>query len=152
MTPWDENQLDSFTASVDGRVPALWTVWSDWGSGNAAFPGLLANKIRARGSVPIIWWQPVVPGDEGDTLFSNQKIVAGNFDVYIRQWAKDAKTHGGPVIVRFAHEMDGDWFPWGTGRAGNTAANFIAAWRHIWNIFRGPNGEGATNVRFLWSP
>jgi hypothetical protein len=152
MTPWDENQLDAFTASVDGHVPALWTIWSDWGSGNAAFPGLIADKVAARGAVPIIWWQPVVTGDQTDTPFSNQRIVAGNYDAYIHQWARDAKAHGGPVIVRFAHEMDGDWFPWGVGRAGNTAANFIAAWRHIWNIFHGPSGEGATNVRFLWSP
>jgi beta-mannanase len=45
--------------------------------------------------------------------------------------------------------MNGHWFPWGLGVNGNTAADFIAAWRHIVTVFR---AEGATNVRWVWSP
>jgi len=48
--------------------------------------------------------------------------------------------------------MDGNWFPWSVGRFGSTPAQFVAAWRHIWRIFKGKNGVGAVNVRFLWSP
>lgn len=152
MIPWDAGALDDFTASVDGHVPALWAIWNDWGGSNPAFPTGLAQQVADRGAVPLIWWQPVTTGNLNDDTFTNQLIINGDFDTYIRQWASDAKSYGGPVVIRFAHEMDGNWFPWGVGRNGNTASNFITAWRHIWNIFRGPDGQGATNVRFLWSP
>jgi beta-mannanase len=48
--------------------------------------------------------------------------------------------------------MNGYWFIWGAGRCDNTAAKFVTAWRHVWNIFRGSTGVGATNVKFVWSP
>jgi beta-mannanase len=53
------------------------------------------------------------------------------------------------VFVRFAHEMNGNWYPWGWGIDGNTPAAFKAAWRHLVEIFR---AAGATNVRWVWCP
>lgn len=153
MLPYDDlSMLDSFTDSVAGHVPAVWSVWSDWGGTNAAFPTTLMNGLRDRGVTPLVFWQPVHTGDLTDSTFTYQKIANGVFDDYITTWAQAAKDWGGAVIVRFAHEMDGDWFPWSVARPPNTPALFSQAWRHIWNIFRGPNGVGANNVRFLWSP
>ena len=60
------------------------------------------------------------------------------------------KANGGrSVVVRFAHEASGNWFPWSIGKAGNTVANYKAAWRRIDRIFR---QAGARNhTKFLWS-
>ena len=78
------------------------------------------------------------------------RIIKGKHDKYIRDWAKAAKAYGKPVIVRFAHEMNGDWFPWSIcDKNGNTPKAFKAAWRHIVGEFR---SVGARNVKFLWSP
>ena len=144
--------LDSFTDSVGGQAPAIWSVWSDWGGTNAAFPTALMNGLRDRGVTPMVFWQPVHTGDLTDSTYTYRNIANGDFDDYITAWAQAAKHWGGAVIVRFAHEMDGTWFPWSLWRPGDTAAQFKQAWRHIWNIFRGPHGVGANNVRFLWSP
>ena len=153
MMPYDDlSVLDQFTASVDGQVPAIWSVWSDWGGTNAGFPTALMDGLRSRGVVPMVFWQPDDPNDVNDPIFTYAKIVAGDFDDYIRAWAQAAKDWGGVVVVRFAHEMDGNWFPWGVTRFDNTPERFVAAWQHVWNIFKGPGGVGATNVRFLWSP
>lgn len=46
------------------------------------------------------------------------------------------------------HEMDGDWYPWGQV-GGNTAAQFISAWRHIRDRFFSQN---VNNVKFVWCP
>ena len=142
----------AFTASV-GRAPAIWSIWNDWGGPNNAFPdaGLL-DGLRAQGSVPMIIWQPVDSAHLNNPSYRYSRIASGAFDKYIRQWARDAKAWGGTVILRFAPEMDGYWFPWGMGRFTNTPARFVAAWRHIYNIFRGRHGVGARNVKFLWSP
>ena len=62
-----------------------------------------------------------------------------------------AKNYGHTVILRFAHEMNGKWYVWGNTVCGNTPKQFRQAWKHVWNIFRGPTGVGATNVKFLFS-
>ena len=46
----------------------------------------------------------------------------------------------------FGHEPNGCWFPWGYRHA--TAPSFVAAWRHIVNVFR---AQGAANVTWLWT-
>ena len=45
--------------------------------------------------------------------------------------------------------MHGTWYPWSVGINGNTAADDVAAWRHVVTIFR---QEGATNARWVWCP
>ena len=65
------------------------------------------------------------------------------------RWARALAAFGGPVRLRFAQEMNGDWYPWGAGTNGNTPAEFVRAWRHVHDIF---TAAGATNVQWVWSP
>jgi hypothetical protein len=156
----DLAQVDAYRAST-GAKPALWTLWSTWGDrggrascarnvGSCAFPTPLARGLSARGITPFIWWQPTDPGNPDAGAYERyQNIIRGKHDQYIRTWAKAAKAFGKPVIVRFAHEMNGDWFPWSLGKFDNNSTRFKAAWRHIVKQFR---AVGARNVKFLWSP
>src|SRR5690349_4167822 len=57
----DMNNVDAQTAAL-GRAPAIWSVWSDWGLKSGAFPWSTLLGLRARGIVPMIIWEPVVPG------------------------------------------------------------------------------------------
>jgi hypothetical protein len=91
--------------------------------------------------VPLITWEPY------DRPL--HAIAAGDYDSYIRESARAAAAWREPIFLRFAHEMNGDWYPWGLGVGGNTAADYKDAWRHVVRIFR---QEGADNVRFVWSP
>jgi beta-mannanase len=45
--------------------------------------------------------------------------------------------------------MNGNWYPWGGTVNGNTPADYIAAWRHVHDVFQ---QEGATNVTWTWTP
>jgi beta-mannanase len=47
------------------------------------------------------------------------------------------------------HEMNGDWYPWGGTVNGNSAKDYVRAWRRMHDIF---SRVGATNVRWVWSP
>jgi hypothetical protein len=150
--------LDAYTSSV-GRAPAIWSIWSDWGNngpetatGSKLFPTTMANTLRDRGIVPMIVWEPVNPGALTDcNNWSNAAVNSGMYDEYIRDWAQAAKDFGGRVLLRFMHEMNLPYFIWGVGRCTNTFASIKAVWKRVWNIFRGPEGVGATNVKFLWS-
>lgn len=52
------------------------------------------------------------------------------------------------MFLRFAHEMNDPYrYPWGP--QNNKPEEFIQAWRHVVNRFK---GIGADNVIWLWSP
>jgi parallel beta-helix repeat protein len=156
----DLASVDVITASLGAR-PATWTIWSTWGDrggrwacieglGTCSFPKGLARGLRDKGITPIIYWQPTDPSDPGRGRFERfRRITLGKHDAYIRDWARAAKAYGGPVVVRFAHEMNGNWFPWSLLNFDNSPATFQAAWRHIIRQFR---AVGARNVKFLFSP
>jgi mannan endo-1,4-beta-mannosidase len=52
-----------------------------------------------------------------------------------------------PIALSFGHEFNGNWYPWGT--TGTTAADFVAAWQHVHDLFA---AAGATNVIWIWDP
>jgi Glycosyl hydrolase family 26 len=146
----DIGALNRFRTSIGGRTPATWSIWSQWGSpGTRAFPTAAASQAKARGSTPMVWWEPFDPTNHGSATYARlANISAGKHDDYIRRFARDARDFGSPVILRFAHEANGRIFPWGVGSFDNSASKFVAAWRHVHRLFR---EVGATNVRFLWS-
>jgi beta-mannanase len=156
----DVAAINDYKATT-GAKPALWTLWSDWGDrggnatcikgiGTCAFPSETARALTKRGVTPFIWWQPVDPANPSATTYTKyQNIIKGKHDAYIRDWAKAAKALGKPVVVRFAHEMNGKWFPWSIGKHGNTNKGFRDAWQHVVKEVR---AVGARNVKFLWSP
>jgi beta-mannanase len=89
----------------------------------------------------VLTWQP-----NNYTLAS---VASGAHDDWVRAFAKGAAAWGKTIYLRPMHEMNGDWYPWGRGVNGNTPADFIAAWRHLHDIF---DEEGATKVKWVFSP
>jgi hypothetical protein len=64
------------------------------------------------GAIPMVTWasrDPTAGADQRPD--KDRKILAGNFDPYIHQWAKAAAQWGKPMFLRFDHEMNGTWFP-----------------------------------------
>jgi hypothetical protein len=138
--------FNQFKASV-GRAPASWTLHRIWSARNNRLDLTELRALKRGGTTPLVWWMPENPNNT-ETLFRYSRILSGEFDSYITDFARDAKAFGGRMIIRFAHEMDGDWFPWRV-RYPNTRKQFVNAWRRIVTIFR---EVGATNVKWLWSP
>jgi hypothetical protein len=132
--------------------------WDDAGSGNFAGNQLsMVDAVRnyssvgVTGSTPLITWEPwgPAPTTVANNTFPLTKISAGSFDTYIDSWANGLRAYGGTVLLDFGHEMDGNWYPWGYGVNGNTAPQYIAAFRHVHDRFV---LAGATNVQFVWNP
>jgi mannan endo-1,4-beta-mannosidase len=73
-------------------------------------------------------------------------IASGRYDGYLSQYAEAVRSYGHPVIMSFGHEMNGSWEPWGYGHVKPEV--FVAAWRHIVNLFR---ALGTHNVTWLWT-
>ncbi|WP_249010805.1 glycoside hydrolase family 26 protein [Conexibacter sp. DBS9H8] len=114
------------------------------------FPAGGAQAIRNAGAIPLITWM----GDAGnspahDPRFSLRTIVDGRWDGAITRFAIGAKRWGHPFFLRFDPEMNGNWLPWGNGVNHNTPSEFVAAWRHVYDIFQ---SVGATNATWVWCP
>ncbi|YCQ19632.1 beta-mannanase [Arthrobacter sp. Z1-9] len=108
------------------------------------------NAVRARGAVPLVTWEPWAWGGGVDQpAYSLDRIAAGDFDARITEWGQALAAWGYPVQLRFAHEMNGDWYPWAEGVNGNEAGDYVQAWRHVHDVMA---ATGASNVSWVWSP
>ena len=120
-----------------------------WG-GQPAFDVALARELRRRDIRLKITWEPwVAGGGAAQPRYALRRITAGRHDAYIRSYARQVARWGRVVHLRFMHEMNGSWYPWGALANGNTAADSVRAWRHVHRLFQ---QEGATNVRWEWAP
>ena len=120
--------------SVAGRQPNLTAYYSKWGR---PFRAQFATAAARAGTVVLVhmlpWHQTMAA------------IAAGDSDRYLHQFAAAVRRYGGHVIISFAPEADGNWYPWGWHHAD--PARWRAAWRHVVSVFR---QSGATNVTWLW--
>jgi hypothetical protein len=73
----------------------------------------------------------------------NIDIARGAQDRYIIRFARALSRFPGTVYLRYAHEMNGYWYPW-----SRDPAAYRWAWRRVTRLFR---AVGADNVRFVWS-
>jgi hypothetical protein len=144
-----------------------WNV-DDWARAVGVAPGLVAefeafsrnrtidNHLREAERqgvrrLMITWepWKPV-PTSLGPWQqyqpqpgYRNADIAAGGQDGYIARFARSLAGFHGIVYMRYAHEMNGYWYPWARG-----PRRYVQAWRHVVGVFR---AAGARNVRFVWS-
>lgn len=104
--------IEAFEKLV-GKHQAIVASSSYWGE--QSFPTANLELIWRHGSVPLVFWSPwdrPYDEDQGPDKFSLTNIAAGKWDAYIDHWADAAKAFGHPMMVSFANEMNGQWFPW----------------------------------------
>lgn len=135
--------LQSYAQVAGGVKPAIVMWYQAWSE--PLYYSIQESNLKAFGGVPMITWDPIL--STGGIPLSD--IVAGKYDSYILASAQSAKAWGSLMYIRLAHEMNLTGSPFGPGKNGNTAAEYMAAWRHVVTIFR---QAGATNVEWVWSP
>lgn len=147
--PWNNAPIDSYTQEA-GHKPDFVLWFQSWGPySDGVFPETGAEDIYQRGHAQIITWQPQdYTTSSEDPHYSLDTILSGHHDAYIRQYARDVATWGRPVYLRPFHEMNGDWYPYGAGKNGNTPEKLVSAWQKVHRMFA---EEGATNVKWVWS-
>ena len=126
--------VTAFTTATGVR-PDLVAFYSGWLEG---FPATFAAKAAKEGAVPLVQIQP--------TGVALAAIASGRYDSYLSSYAEAVRAYGHPVILSFAHEMNGSWYSWGYRHT--SPATFVAAWRQVVTVFR---AEGAGNVTWLWT-
>lgn len=150
----DRNALWDVEKAVDRKF-SLVGYYQSWGAENNRFSFDDAKFISETGATPFITWEPWEPvygfsrsaSEINQEEYRLKEIISGKYDSYITSYARDVKAYRKPVVIRFAHEMNGNWYPWGSTL--NTPTDYVLAWRHVHSIFK---EEGATNVTWVWAP
>ncbi len=152
--PGDNGAVRAWQSSV-GRLPAVWMIFQGWTGWNQ-FPVEQARRAQQLGGKLLVTWEPWdAQSGANASNWNCEAISSGARDAYIRRYARAVKGAGVPVMIRFAHEMNGDWYPWGTAFSGNgrnngnSPASYVAMWRRVVSIFR---AEGACNAQWVWAP
>ena len=140
-------ELDD-VSQLAGESPSMVLFYKDF---LQAPPIAELNAVRARGAVPLLTWEPWAWGGGGleQPAYSLDRITAGDFDARILEWGEALTAWGQPVMLRFAHEMNGNWYPWAEGVNGNQTGDYVQAWRHVHDVV---TSTGAGNVQWVWSP
>jgi hypothetical protein len=145
---WNNAEL-SHVANVAGARPTIVLHY-------LGFPEeLQAQQLQAMadwGAVPLLTWEPYdwrVQPVTSQPDHALRRITEGGFDAYLTRTARTLKAFDRPVLLRFAHEMNGDWYPWSEQVNGNRPGEYVAAWRHVHAVFE---RERVANVSWVWSP
>jgi len=126
--------VTAFTTAT-GVKPGVVLYYSGW---LEPFRASFAMTGADNGAVPLVQMDP--------TGISLAAIAAGQYDGYLTAYADTVRAYRHPVILSFGHEMNGGWYSWGYRHT--SPAVFVAAWRHIVNLFR---ALGARNVTWMWT-
>jgi beta-mannanase len=142
-------QIASGASASFGVTPAS-VMWFDaWATGNA-FSVADAKALWSQGIMPHFTWEPwntsLGVGDSAQIHL--QDIINGTWDTYIKARGAEFASAGSPIMVRFGHEFNGNWYPWGTANNSNNPALYINAYRHVHDLVV---AAGATNVQWVWA-
>jgi mannan endo-1,4-beta-mannosidase len=147
VDPW---HVDDWAKKV-GAAPQLVAKFEAF-SNNRTIDAFIGESERQGVDRLVVSWEPwkPVPTSRGLVAqfqpqlgYRNADIAAGWQDPYIERFARSLARFGGIVYLRYAHEMNGYWYPWSQDRSA-----YRRSWRHVVTLFR---RTGAHNVRFVWS-
>jgi hypothetical protein len=150
-SPADTSLMDALETRV-GKRAALEMMGQPWMMNGQyqAFPAAYLQKIRDRGSIPVLdWGSSDLCCGTWQPNFTLANIANGAHDAYLIRWAQASKAWGHPYFIRMDAEMNGWWRPWSEQINGNHPGDFVRAWRHVVDVFR---AQGATNVTWIWCP
>jgi mannan endo-1,4-beta-mannosidase len=147
VDPW---HVDDWARDI-GAMPQLVAKFEAFSRDRELGPFLAEARHQGVRQVMISWepWRPVpsrlglAAGSLPQVGYRNGDIAGAVQDDYIRRMARSLASFDGTVWMRYAHEMNGYWYPWSHGPVA-----YRRAWRRVVALFR---DEGADNVRFVFS-
>jgi hypothetical protein len=135
----------------DGRFPGWTSDPQGWPTSSD-----FATATAAAGATPMITLEPLKPHDFARAWRPGSAAYQAT-----QRYATAAGKWGKPLFIRFAHEMNGSWYPWAEWidknrnlkrdpdeETGFTAADYRKAYRNVALMFR----RHAPNVALIWCP
>jgi hypothetical protein len=132
---WNRTTEKAAVRRLESRMHRRLAIDSHYEHWGWKFPGWVGAWDLRNGRIPMF----------SGFAFSTQAINSGVEDAYIRARARAVKVLGGPVLIRWFHEMDARPLAELTGKPDR----FIRSWQRVVRIFR---SQGARNAQWVWCP
>jgi beta-mannanase len=141
--------IASAETAQNGVKPASVMWFDSWATGNA-FPVSEAKALWSQGVVPHYTWEPwdAALGVSDSGQIHLQDIINGRWDTYIKARGAEFAAVGSPIMVRWGHEFNGNWYPWGIANNNSDPSLYVQAYRRVHDLVK---AAGATNVQWIWS-
>lgn len=152
-----KKRISDFEKLIDKKI--AWATFSENWYNGISYPKEKIHFIYDSGVIPYIRILPRSYDFQGyeEEVFSMQNIINGQFDKELKAWAKAAKNENIPLLIDFAVEANGDWFPWSGTYMGDEITidygdptypdgpeRYRDAYRHIIDIFRAEEVQNVT--------
>jgi hypothetical protein len=147
---YQDNPVRSMPALKRSTGPGVSAISTYLTAGQPLSAQLLtaANRFRAR---IVVAWQPDSGRDGAkQPKYRLTAITRGRYDASLRALvAQLTRVHRGAVL-RPMPEMNTPWYAWSGTVNGNSAARYVAAWRHVRAVVKRARHGG--RVALLWAP
>lgn len=117
-----------------GIHPALTSKYFNWGT---PFPAAEVRANHRLGATTLIILEPRTIGA--------RRIVAGGGNAYLARWAAAERKLGLPVMLAFAPEANGPWYPWGKGHI--SPAMYKKMYQKVHDVLL---RDGVKHVTWVW--
>lgn len=145
----DQSTVPAAALADFGATPASVMWFDNWGR-KAPFPVATAEALWRRNVLPHFTWEPWDPSlsltDPGQITLA--AITGGQWDAYIAARGREFARFGRPLIVRWGHEFNGNWYPWAVATNNQDPKAFVRAYRRVHDIV---SAQGAHNVQWCWA-
>lgn len=139
-----------------GLTPTMVVLFQQWPGpetpDTGRFPLSSLRAIDRADALACVTWEPMLIEQGRERAITAEAILGGEYDDYLRDYARAARDFGRPILIRFAHEMNLSRYHWGSDAQGygpESPARYRAMFRYVVKRFR---EEGAANVFFVFCP
>ncbi|HEX8966849.1 MAG TPA: glycosyl hydrolase, partial [Chloroflexota bacterium] len=131
---WATDSAQSYAQRL-GRSAAVYVAFAQFptNASEDTYLDQFIDQVRGQGGLALLTLEPRVP--LGEITPSMAATFGERLDAY--------NARGVPVIVRFAHEMNGSWYPW-----SQQPTDYVRAFR----VLAAAVHERARSSAMLWAP
>jgi beta-mannanase len=148
-----------------GKKHAVVNVFTTWCPETTYLDSLFLVQlieIWQNQNVPLITFQPFACHSKDTPADIELRAANGEYDLYLHNWSDRMKTFlsGADGIyntaddrrayIRFAHEMNGDWYAWSALPNGTHPVDYIRMWQRVKSLFYNKGMEW-THLQWIWT-
>lgn len=145
--PDDFNQMNYLEKEMDYTFPILLNYTNI--NNTYKHPDLeyrLQNTYKHNKTLELTLQTIPAGNGESNMVYS---VLDGDYDEFLKNYAKTISDFKHPVLFRLGNEMNGDWCPYSGYNTSKDTEIFKAFYRYIYKIFE---DAGADNVIWIWNP
>lgn len=145
--PDDFTQMKYLESSVDYTFPILLNYTNF--ENKYQHPNLenrLKNAYAQNKTLELTLQTAWTNAGEGNMVYD---VLNGEYDEFLKNYAKTVSDFDHPVLFRLGNEMNGDWCPYSSYNTSKDTVIFKEFYQYVYKIF---DEAGADNVIWIWNP